>query len=71
MKGKDTFTQKEIAELKRLINLRIKALGNEQINIRNKMREIGFYGRDDWHIYNLQPYHLDNLIKDGLIKVKN
>lgn len=69
MKGKDEFTQKGIEELKRLIVQRNEAPSEKQKSIRNKMRKIGFYGKDDWGISNLQVSDLDKLIRDRKIKV--
>ena len=44
MKGKNTFTQKEIDELKRLMTLRENSTSkSEQKKLRDKMRKIGFY----------------------------
>jgi hypothetical protein len=63
MKGKAEFTKTEIEELRRLIILRNKATKSEQKNIRNKMRKMEFYGRDDWEITNMQISDLDMLIK--------
>ena len=54
MKGKNIFTKQEIEELNRLITLRTRADRTTQKHIRNKMREIGFYGRDDWGINDCQ-----------------
>ena len=73
LKGKDTFTQREIDELYRLIRLRTaipRPEKNEQKQIRDQMRAIGFYGGDDWGIRDCQEYHLKNLINSGKIKVK-
>lgn len=69
MKGKDTFTKKEIAELKELIVLRNKASSSEQKSIRNKMRNLGFYGRDDWDIIDLKPENFEDLINSGKLKI--
>lgn len=70
MKGKDTFTQSEILELKSLIRKRVAADRSAQKQIRNCMRSLGFYGRDDWDIIDCQISDLDNLISSGRIKVK-
>ena len=70
MKGKNTFTQKEIDELKRLITLRANSTSkSEQKKLRDKMRKIGFYGRDDFGITDCQVTDLESLISDGRIKV--
>ena len=34
------------------------------------MRSIGFYGGDDWGIFDCQESDLDRLIDSGLIKVE-
>lgn len=47
MKGKDTFTLADIKNLKDLIILRNNAPSSKQKGIREKMRIIGFYGKDD------------------------
>src|SRR3989339_666872 len=69
MKGKNTFTKSEIYDLRNLIKLRVKADRNQQKSIRNKMRNIGFYGKDDFDIIDLQPSDFENLITSGQIKI--
>ncbi len=69
MKGKDTFTLAEINKLEELIILRNKTPSSGQKAIRQKMRNIGFYGKDDWGIIDLQVADLPSLIKSGRIKV--
>jgi hypothetical protein len=69
MKGKDTFTQSEISELRTLIKERIKAERSRQKGIRAKMRKIGFYGSDDFGIIDMQPSDFERLISSGRIKV--
>ena len=71
LKGKSKFTVSEIKELKRLITLRInpKTTKTEQKGIREKMRKVGFFGGDDWGIYDCQVCHLDCLIKLGKITI--
>lgn len=44
MKGKNTFTTKEISDLKQLIRMRVNADEDDQKKIRRIMRSIGFYG---------------------------
>lgn len=44
MKGKNTFTAKEISDLKQLIRMRVNADEDDQKRIRRVMRSIGFYG---------------------------
>ncbi len=69
MKGKNTFAVSEIKQLEELIILRNKADASKQKSIRDKMRKIGFYGKDDWGIIDLQVNDLNALIKSGKIKV--
>lgn len=70
MKGKNTFTQKEIDELKRLMTLRANSTSkSEQKKLRDKMRKIGFYGGDDFEIYDCKVADLESLISTGRIKV--
>jgi hypothetical protein len=69
LKGKDTFTSDEISRLEDLIKLRLVTPASEQKTIRQKMRKIGFYGRDDWGIIDMQLSDLKRLIDTGKIKV--
>ncbi|GAP81582.1 hypothetical protein JFY68_06590 [Porphyromonas gingivalis] len=70
MKGKKVFTKKEIEELRLLIEQRTKAkTKKEQKPIRDKMRKIGFYGRDDFGIIDLQLSDFEGLIKSDTIKI--
>ena len=69
MKGKNTFTQYEIEQLKALIKERVQAPRDKQRHIRNKMRAIGFYGGDDFGIKDCQLSDFEDLIKSGRIKV--
>jgi hypothetical protein len=69
MKGRKIFTETEIAELKRLIILRNKTAPSAQKAIRQKMRNIGFYGKDDWGINDLQLSDLETLINSGRITI--
>lgn len=69
MKGKDTFSAAEINKLEQLIILRNNSAASAQKGIRQKMRNIGFYGKDDWSIIDLQLKDLHSLIKSGKIKV--
>lgn len=69
MKGRDTFTQSEINELRDLIKQRISADRSKQKSIRAKMRKIGFFGQDDFGINDIQPSDLDMLINSGRIKI--
>lgn len=69
MQGKNQFTQAEIDHLRELIRQRVKADRSKQSGIRRKMRSIGFYGRDDFGITDLQESDLDRLIRDKRITV--
>lgn len=69
MKGKNTFTSEEIKELRKLIKKRVKADRSSQKGIRAKIRKIGFYGRDDFGIIDLQISDLDRLIKSKRIHI--
>jgi hypothetical protein len=69
LKGKNLFTKQEINQLKELIKKRVISSRSEQKRLRDTMRSIGFYGRDNWGIVNLQLHHLDSLINSGSIKV--
>lgn len=69
MKGKNEFTKAEVADLRRLINQRCNADRGEQKKIRDKMRKIGFYGRDDFGITDMSVEKFDNLIASGEIKI--
>jgi hypothetical protein len=71
MKGKDTFSSVNINELEKLIKLRNITPTSGQKVIRQKMRNIGFYGKDDWGIVNLQIADLHYLIESGKIKVSD
>lgn len=68
MKGKNTFTAKEISVLIQLMQLRVKAEPSAQKGIRDKMRKIGFYG-SDFGIYDCHVSDLEGLIRSGRIKV--
>ncbi|MBA0882347.1 GIY-YIG nuclease family protein [Flavobacterium undicola] len=69
LKGKNEFTADTIKKLEDLITLRIKTPPSGQKSIRQKMRNLGFYGKDDWGITNFQISDLHSLIKTGLIKI--
>jgi hypothetical protein len=69
LKGKNTFTMSEIKKIEELIRLRNNTPASGQKNIRQKMRNIGFYGQDDWGITNLQLDDLHRLIKNKEIIV--
>ena len=68
-KGKDIFTQKEVDELVTLIRRRCSASRDEQKTIRNRMRKIGFYGRDGFDIIDMTVEKFNELISCGSIKV--
>lgn len=69
MKGKSAFTLDEVAELRRLIDLRVKSERSAQKLLRDRMREIGLYGRDDWGITDMKPEDFESLITSGRIVV--
>ena len=71
MKGKSTFTQAEISELKKLIKERVKAERSRQKGIRAKMRRIGFYGSDDFGVFDMQLSDFEQLIKSGKITISD
>ena len=60
MKGKNTFTAKEISYLKQLIRMRVNADRDDQKKIRRIMRSIGFYG-SDYGIVDCQVSDLEGL----------
>lgn len=70
LKGKTIFTQAEIKRLKELILHRTATKSkSEQKKLRDKMRRIGFYGRDDFGIIDCRVTDLDRLISEGKITV--
>lgn len=69
LKDKHEFTLVEIKKIEDLIRLRIKAPSSGQKSIRQKMRNLGFYGQDDWRIIDMQISDLHSLIKTGRIKI--
>ena len=72
MKGRYVFTKSEINELRELIRQRVKADRSKQKGIRDKMRAIGFYGRDDFGIVDMTESDLDMLLESERIKkIKN
>ena len=71
MKGKNEFTQSEINEIVDLIRQRCSADREEQKNIRNKMRRIGFYGRDDFGIFDMTEEKFYRLIESKKIIIKD
>lgn len=52
MKGKTHFTEKEIKAISQLIEEKLKAPSHKQKAIRDKIRELGFYGGDDFGLKN-------------------
>ncbi len=70
MKGKDVFSRDEIKQLQELISLRVKATPDKQKGIRQKMRNIGFYGGDDFGIKDMTLEKFNKLITDNRIKIK-
>lgn len=71
MKGTNVFTKSEINELRELIRQRVKADSSKQKRIRDKMRAIGFYGRDDFGIVDMTVEKFDKLIAYERIIVKD
>ena len=69
LKGKDTYKKEDVEHLRELIRERVIAPRSQQKRIRDAMRDLGFYGRDDWGIRDLQEADLDRLIKEKRIKV--
>ncbi|WP_407532439.1 hypothetical protein [Elizabethkingia miricola] len=50
MKGKSVFSKKEAEQIIFLIEQKLKADSKAQKSIRNKIRKMGFYGKDDFGI---------------------
>ena len=71
MKGKNEFSQNEINEIVDLIRQRCSAVSGEQKNIRNKMRSLGFYGRDDFGIFDMTEEKFHRLIESKKIIIKD
>ena len=67
IKGKKVFTKTEIEQLLQLIKERRQAPSDKQKSIRNKMRKLGFYGRDDWGITDCTETDLIQLISNCLL----
>lgn len=65
---KTTYTAQEIEALKQLIQLRVKADRSKQKHIRDKMRDMGFYG-SEFGIRDCHVSDLERLINCGIIKV--
>ena len=71
MKGKNEFTQSEINEIVDLIRQRCSADREEQKQIRADMRRIGFYGRDDFGIFDMTEEKFYRLIESKKIIIKD
>ena len=71
MKGKNEFTQNEINEIVALIRKRCSAPQSEQKQIRDKMRSIGFYGKDDFGVYDMTEEKFYSLIKSEIITIND
>jgi hypoxanthine-DNA glycosylase len=69
MSRKNTFTATEIDEIKRLINKKVVASKDEQKRIRDRIRDIGFYFSDYSSKKGYTVADLDELIRNGAIKV--
>ena len=70
MKGKNEFTQNEINEIVALIRKRCSTSTpqKKQKQIRDKMRRIGFYGRDDFGISDMTEEKFYGLIESKKIR---
>ena len=71
MKGKSVFTKREVEQIVSLIRQRCSAGRNEQKQIRAKMRRIGFYGQDDFGIFDMTEEKFFRLIESGRIEVSD
>lgn len=71
MKGKKVFTQREIKKIATLIRQRCSADREGQKQIRAKMRRIGFYGQDDFGVFDMTEEKFYKLIESGRIKVSD
>jgi hypothetical protein len=69
LKGKKEFTATEIKSLEELIKIRPTTPSNKQKAIRQKMRNLRFYGQDDWGIKDMQISNLHSLLNSGQIKI--
>lgn len=67
---KTKFTQKEIDELRSLIRERCKADKSKQKRIRDKMRNIGFYGGKCFGIKDMTISKFEELLLSGSIEVQ-
>ncbi len=68
MKGKTTFTRAEADDIKRLISEKLEADKEEQKQIRDNIRDIGFYFSDFYSRkdkYDVAAF--DNLVSSGKI----
>jgi len=74
MKGKSCFTKNEVTSIKELIKKKLQTPSDKQINVRNKIRRIGFYW-EDYHPKDETPrveYNVENfekLITNGDITI--
>ena len=71
MKGKNIFTTNEVKEIVALIRKRCSADRSEQKQIRAKMRRIGFYGKDDFGIFDMKEEKFYGLIESGEINISD
>lgn len=69
MKGKDTFSQEDFDELIALIRERSNVPSRQQKKLRDRMRNMGFYGRDDWGITDCKVEDILQLVKTGHIRI--
>jgi hypothetical protein len=72
IKGRNTFTKKEVDDIRKLLKLKNTSARAKQVVYRSKLREMGFYITDfDQTQSGFTTYHLDDLIRKGIIRIKN
>ena len=69
MKGKNSFSKREVELIESLIRQRCNADKSQQKGIRDEMRRLGFYGRDDYGVSNMTIDKFHGLIQSGKIKI--
>jgi hypothetical protein len=70
MKGRNTFTEMEIKEIRRLLVLKNRSSREKQVEYRNSLRKLGFYITDfDQSQRGFTTNNLENLLKEGKIKI--
>lgn len=70
MKGKNLFSKREVELIESLIQQRCNAERSQQKGIRNKMRNLGFYG-SDYGVTDMTIEKFHCLIKSGKIKISD